>query len=117
MTAFAPPSPGHCKIKMSALLDTGFPTAHSRFVDASSDPPEQRNRVPCASFALARIQPEDMAETASLPTRVFGGRDVLFGRVSHAVACFRIFDCGAGERSELDQRRQDKSRKVRRSVR
>jgi hypothetical protein len=30
-----------------------------------------------------------------------------------AVARFRMFEYGAGERSELDHRRQDKSRKVR----
>jgi hypothetical protein len=64
ITAFAPPSPGYCKIKMSALLGAGFrlrirvsSTDQARVID-------QRNCASCTSRALDLIRRKEVAQIA-----------------------------------------------------
>ena len=99
----------HCDRGLTALLDAGLRQRLNLLSPYQPVAVVQRNCLRCVSGALVLTPLKHYLRFGSRLDRMIGGSDVLFGRVSHAVAHFRVFECGAGERGELDQRREDTS--------
>jgi hypothetical protein len=87
----------------SALFPAKQPHADTASADMRTTISLQKNCVRLVMWERRRQRPIVGAIVCLYRDHLNGGRDELFGHVSHFVARFRRFECEAGQRRELDR--------------